>query len=271
MSATCSVVSEMIAALRTVKIVDLEVEVGRKVFWYRVRIHINPNHLTSSTISNNTINSWRSPRQRPTIYRSDAKRQIRAESRAEVFIFVTARQLSSRGVPDLSLRFIITELSTTEAILSQFRSTHLAFWVLFGDLYGPTTGAEPAFQDATRARDGRKYEPVVEHHVENFVHILQPIDLILLVEQTLSDYRSLTEPSLLHRRLEQSILRSPGHTAGILCCHERRLPGTCCRLGRSVNRYIRLSKGLDIDVGLDFRKRTTHPSFMVALDGICRA
>jgi hypothetical protein len=61
-------------------------------------------------------------------------------------------------------------------------STHLAFRVLLGDLHGPRTGTRPAFQDSSWARNRREYQPAVEHHVEDLVHILEAFDLILLAK-----------------------------------------------------------------------------------------
>lgn len=66
--------------------------------------------------------------------------------------------------------------------LSGAGSTHLAFRVLFGDLHGPRTGTRPAFQYAPRPRDRGEYQPVVEHHVEDLVHILEAFDLVLLAK-----------------------------------------------------------------------------------------
>ena len=62
----------------------------------------------------------------------------------------------------------------------QERFTHLAFGILLGNLHGPGTRAGTALQDAPWARDRREYEPVVEHHVEDLVHILEAIDFVLL-------------------------------------------------------------------------------------------
>jgi hypothetical protein len=60
-------------------------------------------------------------------------------------------------------------------------STYLAFWVLFGNLDSPRAAAIAAVQDPSWVWNGREEQPIVEHHVEDSMHILQPIDLILLL------------------------------------------------------------------------------------------
>lgn len=62
--------------------------------------------------------------------------------------------------------------------------THLAFRVLLSNLHGPGTAPRSALQDSPWAGDGREYEPVVEHHVEDLVHILEAFDFVLLHERT---------------------------------------------------------------------------------------
>lgn len=52
--------------------------------------------------------------------------------------------------------------------------------MLFSHLHGPRTRSRSTIEDSPRARYWRENEPVVEHHVEDLVHILETIDLVLL-------------------------------------------------------------------------------------------
>lgn len=64
--------------------------------------------------------------------------------------------------------------------------THLAFRILFGNVHGPCPGSGPTLQDPPRSRDRREYEPVVEHHVEDAVHVLEALNLILCARGTVN-------------------------------------------------------------------------------------
>lgn len=62
---------------------------------------------------------------------------------------------------------------------TSLETTHLAFRVLLGNLHGPRAGPGAAVQDSAWSGNRWEDEPVVEHHVEDPVHILEKIDFVL--------------------------------------------------------------------------------------------
>ncbi len=58
--------------------------------------------------------------------------------------------------------------------------TNLAFWVFCRHLNGPRTGPRTAFKDSPQTRNRREDQSVVEHPVEDTVHVLQTLDLVLV-------------------------------------------------------------------------------------------
>jgi hypothetical protein len=58
--------------------------------------------------------------------------------------------------------------------------TNLALWILLSHPGGPGAGAWPAFQDPSGAWNRREYQPALKHHVEHRMHILEALDLVLV-------------------------------------------------------------------------------------------
>jgi len=77
------------------------------------------------------------------------------------------------------LRFLRSFARTT-SVAREVGCTHLTFRILFGNLQGPRAGPRSTLQNSPWPRNRRKYEPVVEHHVEDAMHILESIDFVLV-------------------------------------------------------------------------------------------
>lgn len=142
--------------------------------------------------------------------------------------------------------------------------------MLFGHLHGPRTRSRSTIEDSPRARYWGEYEPVVEHHVEDLVHILETIDLVLLpgrtvVRSTIDDMAELSAyivdwskvyPILQGITLEFSVAV---HDDFSVCV----VDGDCLGIA-----MFRLSDFPCMSVESVSKLRITHPSFMAAVMGL---
>ena len=142
--------------------------------------------------------------------------------------------------------------------------------MLFGHLHGPRTRPRSTVEDSPRARYGGEYKPVVEHHVEDLVHILEAIDLVLLphrivVRSTIDDKAELPAYIVDRRKVHpvfQGIsleLSVAVHDDFSVCVVDR----DCLGIAMSS-----LATPLCMGVESVSKRRITHPSFMVAGMGL---